>query len=93
MAIYAAAFICAMQLQRLIWLNVIRPEHQELLREPVPEEVRKGFDRVLLGMLMVFGAAVPLGMFAPKYDRAAVMRRLRTAVSERIPSYATSVVR
>lgn len=66
-AVYAVAFIAAMQLQRLIWLNATRPEHRDLLREPVPEEVRKGFDRVLLGMLMVFGAAVPLGMFAPRY--------------------------
>ena len=66
-AIYAVAFICAMQLQRLIWLDVTRPEHRELLREPVPDEVRAGFGRVLLGLLVVFGAAVPVGMFAPKY--------------------------
>jgi hypothetical protein len=61
------AFISAMQLQRLIWLDVTRPEHRELLREPVPEEVRAGFGRVLLGLLVVFGAAVPVGMFAPRY--------------------------
>jgi uncharacterized membrane protein len=66
-AIYAVAFISAMQLQRLIWLDVTRPEHRELLREPVPEEVRAGFGRVLLGLLVVFGAAVPVGMFAPRY--------------------------
>jgi uncharacterized membrane protein len=66
-AIYAVAFIAAMQLQRLIWLDVTRPEHRELLREPVPEEVRTGFGRVLLGLLVVFGAAVPVGMFAPRY--------------------------
>ena len=66
-AIYAVAFIAAMQLQRLIWLDVTRPEHRDLLREPVPAEVRKGFGRVLLGMLVVFGAAVPVGMFAPRY--------------------------
>jgi uncharacterized membrane protein len=66
-AIYALAFITAMQLQRLIWLDVTRPEHRELLKEPVPEEVRSGFGRVLLGMLVVFGAAVPVGMFAPRY--------------------------
>jgi uncharacterized membrane protein len=59
-AIYAVAFIAAMQLQRLIWLDVTRPEHRDLLREPVPAEVRKGFGRVLLGMLVVFGAAVPV---------------------------------
>jgi hypothetical protein len=46
---------------------VTRPEHRELLREPVPDEVRTGFGRVLQGMLVVFGAAVPVGMFAPGY--------------------------
>jgi hypothetical protein len=65
--IYAVAFITAMQLQRLIWLDVTRPEHRDLLREAVPDEVRNGFGRVLLGMLVVFGAAVPVGMFAPRY--------------------------
>jgi uncharacterized membrane protein len=66
-ATYAVAFIAAMQLQRLIWLDVTRPEHRDLLQEPVPEEVRTGFGRVLLGLLVVFGAAVPVGMFAPRY--------------------------
>jgi hypothetical protein len=66
-AIYAVTFITAMQLQRLVWLDVTRPEHRELLREPVPDEVRTGFGRVLQGMLVVFGAAVPVGMFAPRY--------------------------
>jgi hypothetical protein len=66
-AIYAVAFIAAMQLQRRIWLNVTRPEHRDLLKEPVPDEVRNGFGRVLLGLLVVFGAAVPVGMFAPRY--------------------------
>jgi uncharacterized membrane protein len=66
-AIYAVAFITAMQLQRLIWLDVTRPEHRDLLREPVPEQVRTGFGRVLLGFLVMFGAAVPVGMFAPGY--------------------------
>jgi uncharacterized membrane protein len=66
-AIYAVAFITSMQLQRLIWLDVTRPEHRDLLREPVSEGVRNGFSRVLLGMLVVFGAAVPVGMFAPRY--------------------------
>jgi hypothetical protein len=41
-AIYAVAFITAMGLRRLIWLDVTRPQHGELLREPVPEEVRTG---------------------------------------------------
>jgi uncharacterized membrane protein len=66
-AIYAVAFITAMQLQRLIWLDVTRPERRDLLREPVPDEIRTGFSRALLGMLLVFGAAVPVGMFAPGY--------------------------
>jgi uncharacterized membrane protein len=65
--IYAVAFIAAMGLQRLIWLDVTRPEHRDLLSEPVPDEVRDGFSRVLLGLLVVFGAAVPVGMFAPRY--------------------------
>jgi uncharacterized membrane protein len=60
-AIYAVAFITAMQLQRLIWLEVTRPEHRDLLREPVPEGVRNGFGRVLLGLLVVFGAACRWG--------------------------------
>ncbi len=66
-AVYAVVFITAMGLQRLIWLDVTRPEHRDLLREPVPDGVRKAFGRVLLGLLVVFGAAVPVGMFAPKY--------------------------
>jgi uncharacterized membrane protein len=72
-AIYAVAFITAMQLQRRIWLDVTRPEHRELLREPVSEQVRAGFSRVLLGLLVVFGAAVPVGMFAPRYATLAWM--------------------
>jgi uncharacterized membrane protein len=66
-AVYAVTFIAAMQLQRVIWVDVTRPEHRDLLREPVPDEVRTGFGRALLGMLVVFGAAVPVGMFAPGY--------------------------
>jgi uncharacterized membrane protein len=50
-AIYAVTFVTAMGLQRLVWLDVTRPEHRELLREPVPDEVRTGFGRVLQGML------------------------------------------
>ena len=40
---------------------------RDLLTEPVPDQVRTGFGRVLLGLLVVFGAAVPVGMFAPRY--------------------------
>jgi hypothetical protein len=39
-AIYAAAFIAAMALQLLLWLDVTRPQRRELLIEPVPGEVR-----------------------------------------------------
>jgi uncharacterized membrane protein len=66
-AVYAVAFIAAMQLQRLLRLDVTRPERRDLLRELVPDEVRDGFSRVLRGMLVMFGAAVPVGMFAPGY--------------------------
>jgi uncharacterized membrane protein len=66
-AIYAVTFIAAMQLQRVIWLDVTRPERQGLLSEPVPEETREGYSRALLGMLVVFGAAMPIGMFSPRY--------------------------
>jgi uncharacterized membrane protein len=81
-AIYAVTFITAMQLQRLIWLDVTRPERRHLLREPVPNQVRTGFSRVLRGMLLVFGAAVPVGMFAPRYAALvwAVIIPLRLAV-------------
>jgi uncharacterized membrane protein len=66
-AIYAAAFIAAMALQLVVWLDVTRPERRHLLTEPVPDEVRTGFTRTLGGMLLVFGAVMPLGMFAPQY--------------------------
>ncbi|MFL5882586.1 MAG: TMEM175 family protein [Actinomycetota bacterium] len=66
-AIYEVAFITAMQLQRLMWLDVTRRERRDLLTEPVPDQVRTGFGRVLLGLLVVFGAAVPVGMFATRY--------------------------
>jgi uncharacterized membrane protein len=80
--IYAMAFITAMQLQRLLWLDVTRPGHRDLLREPVPDEVRDGFSRVLLGMLVMFGAAVPVGMLAPGYAALvwAVLILLRVVV-------------
>jgi hypothetical protein len=46
---------------------VTRRERRDLLTEPVPDQVRTGFGRVLLGLLVVLGAAVPVGMFAPRY--------------------------
>jgi uncharacterized membrane protein len=66
-AVYAVAFIAAMALQLVVWLDVTRPERRDLLTEPVPDEVRTGFSRALTGMLLVFGAAMPLAMFAPQY--------------------------
>jgi len=82
-AIYAAAFIAAMALQVVIWLDVTRPERRDLLREPVPDEVRAGFGRALGGMLVVFGAIMPLGMFAPRYAAVvwALMIPLRQVVA------------
>jgi hypothetical protein len=81
-AIYAVTFMTAMQLQRLIWLDATRPERRNLLREPVPDEIRTGFSTALRGMLLVFGAAVPVGMFAPRYAALvwAVIIPLRLAV-------------
>jgi uncharacterized membrane protein len=66
-AIYAVTFIAAMELQRVIWLDVTRPERQHLLREPVPDGIRTGFSRSLRAMLLVFGAAIPVGMFSPRF--------------------------
>jgi uncharacterized membrane protein len=82
-AIYAAAFIAAMALQLLLWLDVTRPERRELLIEPVPAEVRAGFARALGGMLLVFGAIMPAGMFAPRYAALvwALMIPLRLVVA------------
>lgn len=65
-AVYALVFIVAMLLQGLLWRYVTKPERR-LLREPVPDQVRQGFTRVIGGMLLVFGAVVPLAMFAPRF--------------------------
>jgi hypothetical protein len=46
---------------------VTRPERRDLLTEPVSDEVRAGFTRTLRGLLVVFGAIMPAGMFAPRY--------------------------
>ena len=82
-AIYAAAFIAAMALQLLLWLDVTRPQRRELLIEPVPAEVRAGFARTLGGMLLVFGAIMPAGMLAPRYAALvwALMIPLRLVVA------------
>ena len=72
-----------MALQLLLWLDVTRPERRELLVEPVPAEVREGFARALGGMLLVFGAIMPAGMFAPRYAALvwALMIPLRLVVA------------
>ena len=56
-AVYAVAFIAAMVLQLVIWLDVTRPERGDLLSAPVPDEVRTGFGRALGGMVVVPAAA------------------------------------
>ena len=66
-AVYALVFVVAMLLQGLLWRDVTQPERRHLLREPVPEEVRQGFTRTIGGMLLVFGAVVPMAMFAPRF--------------------------
>jgi hypothetical protein len=81
-AIYSVTFIVAMALQLVVWLDVTRPERRDLLAEPVPDEVRAGFARALGGMLLVFGAIMPVAMFAPQYAALAwaLMIPLRLAV-------------
>jgi uncharacterized membrane protein len=66
-AVYALTFIAAMLLQGLLWRYVTAPERRQLLREPVPDEVRHGFTRTISGTLLGFGAVVPLVMFAPRF--------------------------
>jgi uncharacterized membrane protein len=66
-AVYALVFVVAMLLQLLLWTYVTRPERRHLLREPVPDHVRRGFARAISGMLLVFGGVVPLAMFAPRF--------------------------
>jgi len=66
-AIYAVVFVAAMALQLVIWLDVTRPERRDLLTEPVSDEVRAGFTRTMRGLLVVFGAIMPAGMFVPRY--------------------------
>jgi uncharacterized membrane protein len=66
-AVYALTFMVAMLLQAWLWTYVTAPERRQLLREPVPDEVRTGFTRTIAGVLLVFGAVVPLVMFAPRF--------------------------
>ena len=66
-AVYALTFLAAMLLQRLLWTYVTGPERRQLLSEPVPDQIRQDFTRTLDIMLLVFGAVVPLVMFAPRF--------------------------
>ena len=66
-AVYALTFILALLLQRALWTYATRPEQRHLLKEPVPDEIRQFFTRSLDGRLLVFGAVVPLAMFAPRF--------------------------
>jgi uncharacterized membrane protein len=66
-AVYALTFIVAMVLQGLLWTYVTKPERRQLLSEPVPDQVRRGFTRTISGMTLVFGAVVPLAMSAPRF--------------------------
>jgi uncharacterized membrane protein len=66
-AVYALTFILAMVLQGWLWRYVTTPERRHLLKEPVPDEVRQGFTRTISGMLLAFGAAVPLVMWVPRF--------------------------
>jgi uncharacterized membrane protein len=66
-AVYALTFIVAMVLQGLLWTYVTKPERRHLLSQPVPDQVRRGFTRTISGMTLVFGAVVPLAMFAPRF--------------------------
>jgi uncharacterized membrane protein len=66
-AVYALVFILAMVLQGWLWRYVTAPERRQLLKEPVPDEVRQGFTRAISGTLLAFGAAVPLVMWVPRF--------------------------
>ena len=66
-AVYALTFILAMLLQRTLWTYATGPEQRHLLREPVPDQIRQGFTRSLDVRMVVFGAVMPLVMFAPRF--------------------------
>jgi uncharacterized membrane protein len=66
-AVYALTFILAMLLQGWLWRYVTMPERRQLLREPVSDHVRQGFTRTISGMLLAFGAVVPLVMWVPRF--------------------------
>ena len=66
-AIYALTFILAMVLQWWLWRYVTTPERRHLLREPVSDDIRHGFTRTISGMLLAFGAVVPLVMWVPRF--------------------------
>jgi uncharacterized membrane protein len=63
---YAFVFIAAMLLQWSMWREVTSPRRRELVSEPVSEEIRRGFGRIIASMALVFGALVPSVIFAPR---------------------------
>jgi uncharacterized membrane protein len=69
-AVYALTFIAAMLLQGWLWRYVTKPDRRHLLKEPVSDHVRQGFTRTISGMLLAFGAVVPLVMWAPRFAAA-----------------------
>ena len=44
-----------------------RPGAARAAARAVPDEIRTGFTRTIAGLLLVFGAVVPLVMFAPRF--------------------------
>jgi uncharacterized membrane protein len=59
-AVYALTFILAMVLQWWLWRYATTPE-------PVADDIRQGFTRTISGMLLAFGAVVPLVMWVPRF--------------------------
>ena len=55
-----------MLLQWSMWREVTSPRRRELVSEPVSEEIRRGFGRIIASMALVFGALVPSVIFAPR---------------------------
>ena len=65
--VYALTFILAMAIQWWLWRYATAPERRQLLSEPVADDIRQGFTRTISGMLMAFGAVVPLVMWVPRF--------------------------
>ncbi len=65
MAIYAITFLAAMAVQLVVCLDVTRPS-AETCSPSRSDEVRASFGRALGGMLLTFGAVMPIAMFAAR---------------------------